>query len=308
MHSAAAQPLLSVQTTDSQIVRRWSLAGDPHGLAIGADGTLYVGLAQPQAVVAIDPDRGTIKKRVVLDSAEIAATKELVTLRTSADRSRLYVANGSDESATILSLPNLAVVREITIEGEPIRDALPDPKGRYLFLLGHRVHVYDANGNEELRTVGGDDPTAIAASSTQLAVLTKERVTLYDLKDFRQTAFIAGVGGVESALFAGRTLLLLAPNALYQIAQKITQDPICLPAGSGPQIAALAEPNLLLFAERRCNSSGAFSTGEHNITPASLYGVNAYAVAYDAKSNFLIATDRAGYLTIYKVPRPAVAH
>jgi hypothetical protein len=308
MGSAAAQTLLSVQTNDSQIVRRWALAGDPHGLAIGADGTLYVGLAQPQAVVAIDPDRGTIKKRVVLDSAEIAATKELVTLRTSADRSRLYVANGSDESATILSLPNLAVVREITIEGEPIRDALPDPKGRYLFLLGHRVHVYDANGNEELRTVGGDDPTAIAVSSTQLAVLTKERVTLYDLKDFRQTGFIAGVKGVESALFAGRTLLLLAPNALYEIAQRITSEPICLPAGSGPQIAALAEPNLLLFAERRCNSSGAFSSGEHSITPASLYGVNAYAVAWDAKSNFLIATDRAGYLTIYKAPRPAVAH
>jgi hypothetical protein len=303
-----AQTLLSVQTTDSQIVRRWSLAGDPHGLAIGADGTLYVGLAQPQAVVAIDPDRGTIKKRVVLDSAEIAATKELVTMRTSADRSRLYVANGSDESATILSLPNLAVVREITIEGEPIRDALPDPKGRYLFLLGHRVHVYDVNGNEELRTVGGDDPTAIAASSTQLAVLTKERVTLYDLKDFRQTGFIAGVKGVESALFAGRTLVLLAPNALYEIAQRITSEPICLPAGSGPQIAAFAEPNLLLFAERRCNSSGAFSSGEHSVTPASLYGVDAYAVAYDAKSNFLIATDRAGYLTIYKVPRPAVAH
>jgi hypothetical protein len=308
MGPAVAQTLLSVQTNDSQIVRRWSLAGDPHGLAIGADGTLYVGLAQPQAVVAIDSDRGTIKKRVVLDSAEIAATKELVTLRTSADGSRLFVANGSDESATILSLPNLAVVREITIEGEPIRDALPDPKGRYLFLLGHRVHVYDANGNEELRTVGGDDPTAIAASATQLAVLTKERVTLYDLKDFRQTGFIAGVKGVESALFAGRTLLLLAPNALYEIAQKITSEPICLPAGSGPQIAALAEPNLLLFAERRCNSSGAFSSGEHRITPASLYGVNAYAVAWDAKSNFLIATDRAGYLTIYKVPRPAVAH
>src|SRR6266568_4148702 len=59
-----------------------------------------------RTAAAIDPDRGTIKKRVVLDSAEIAATKELVTLRTSADRSRLYVANGSDESATILSLPN----------------------------------------------------------------------------------------------------------------------------------------------------------------------------------------------------------
>jgi len=303
-----AQTLLSVPISDSKIVRRWSLPGDPHGLTLGADGTVYVGLAQPQAVVAIDPERGSIKKRVVLDSAEIAATKELVTMRISADGSRLYVANGSDESATILSLPNLAVVREITIEGEPIRDALPDPKGRYLFLVGHRVHVYDANGNEELRTVGGDDPTAIAANSSQLAVLTKDRLTLYDLKDFREVGSATGLNGVESALFADRILLLLAPDALYEVAQKITREPICLPAGSGPQIAALAAPRLLLFAERRCNSSGAFSSGEHIVTPASLYGVNAYAVAYDAKSNFLYATERSGYLTIYRMPRPAVAH
>jgi len=297
-----------VPTDDSKIVRRWSLPGDPHGLTLGGDGTVYVGLAQPQAVVAIDPERGSITKRVILDSAEIAATKELVTMRVSADGSRLYVANGSDESATILSLPNLAVVREITIEGEPIRDALPDPKGRYLFLVGHRVHVYDANGKEELRTVGGDDPTAIAANSSQLAVLTKDRLTLYDLKDFREIGSAAGLSGVESALFADRILLLLAPDALYEVAQKITREPICLPAGSGPQIAALAAPRLLLFAERRCNSNGAFSSGEHIVTPASLYGVNAYAVAYDAKSNFLFATERAGYLTIYRVPRPAVAH
>src|SRR5438105_1088899 len=195
-----AQTLLSVPSSDPKIVRRWSLPGDPHGLALGVDGTVYVGLAQPQAVVAIDPDRGTIRKRVVLDSAEIAATKELVTMRVSADGSRLDIANGSDESAPTLSLPSLAVVREITIEGEPIRDALPDSKGRYLFLAGHRVHVYDANGKEELRTVGGDDPTAIAANSSQLAVLTKDRVTLYDLKDFRQIGFVAGVNGIESAL------------------------------------------------------------------------------------------------------------
>ena len=303
-----AQTLLSVPSSDPKIVRRWSLPGDPHGLALGVDGTVYVGLAQPQAVVAIDPDRGTIRKRVVLDSAEIAATKELVTMRVSADGSRLYIANGSDESATILSLPSLAVVREITIEGEPIRDALPDSKGRYLFLAGHRVHVYDANGKEELRTVGGDDPTAIAANSSQLAVLTKDRVTLYDLKDFRQIGFVAGVNGIESALFSDRTLLLLASDTLYEIAQKITREPICLPLGSGPQIATLAAPRLLLFAERRCNSSGAFSSAEHVVTPASLYGVNAYAVAYDAKSNFLYATERAGYLTIYRVPRPAIAH
>src|SRR5438876_6160435 len=147
----AQTPLAAIPTNDSKIIRRWSLPGDPHGIAIGADGTIYVGLAQPQAVVAIDPARGAIKKRVVLDSADIAATKELVTMRMSADGKHLYVANGSDESVTILELPDLHVAREITIEGEPIRDALPDPKGRYMFVLGHRVHVYDANGNNELR-------------------------------------------------------------------------------------------------------------------------------------------------------------
>ena len=33
-------------------------------------------------------------------SAEIASTKELVTMRTNRDRTRLYIANGTDESAT----------------------------------------------------------------------------------------------------------------------------------------------------------------------------------------------------------------
>jgi hypothetical protein len=41
------------------------------------------------------------------------------------------------------------------------------------------------------------------------------------------------------------------------------------------------------------------------VTPASLYGVSAYAVAYDKLSNTLVATDREGLLTIYQVPRPA---
>jgi hypothetical protein len=267
-----------------------------------------VGLAQPQAVVAVDPARGTIRKRVVLDSAEIAATKELVTLRTSADGTRLYVANGSDESATILALPDLKIVREITIEGEPIRDALPDPTGRYLFLLGHRVHVYDANGNEELRTVGFENPTAIAANGTQLAILTKDRLTFYDTKNFSQTGFVSGLSGVEAALFADRALVLLARDKLYEVAQRMISEPICLPEGSGAQIAALAAPRLVLFAERRCSSSGAFSGADHIVTPASLYGVNAYAIAYDRQSNFLYTTERAGYLTIYKVPRVAVVH
>ena len=67
-----SQTLTTVPTHDAKIVKRWALAGDPHGVAVGADGTLYVGLAQPQAVVAIDPKTGVVKKKVVLDSAEIA--------------------------------------------------------------------------------------------------------------------------------------------------------------------------------------------------------------------------------------------
>ena len=299
LSAAGAQPLASIPTSDSKIVRRWSLPGDPHGIALGADGTVYVGLAQPQAVVAIDPSHGTIKKRVVLDSAEIAATKELVSLRTNADRTRLYIANGSDESATILALPAMRIVREITIEGEPIRDALPDPGGRYLYLLGHRVHVYDANGNEELHTIEIDDPSAIAATSTQLAVIARGRATIFNTSDFSEARSAATGKDIDAALFAGHALVLLGRDALYRVGQSV--EPICLPNGSGPQIATLGANGLLLLAERRCNSSALLSA-------ASLYGVDAYAIAYDAAQNLLYTTERAGYLTIYKVPRPAVAH
>ena len=69
------------------------------------------------------------------------------------------------------------------------------------------------------------------------------------------------------------------------------------------QIMTLAPNNLLLYAERRCNVSGAFSGEPSRITPASLYGVNAYAIAYDKDANTLAVTDRAGTLTIYRVPR-----
>src|SRR4051794_27944804 len=134
LHAQTSAPLQPSASRDRKVVRRWALPGTPHGVAIGADGTIYVGLAEPQAVVAIDPKAGAIRKRVVLDSADIASTKELVTFRTSADRTRLYIANGSDESAIILSLPELGVLREITMEGETIRDAVPDPKGRYLYI------------------------------------------------------------------------------------------------------------------------------------------------------------------------------
>ena len=64
------------------------------------------------------------------------------------------------------------------------------------------------------------------------------------------------------------------------------------------QIATLASPELLLFAERRCSASSAFGGSSRHVNPASLYGVADYAMAYDPKSNTVAVTDRAGFLTI----------
>ena len=342
--SFAAEFLPAVSTRDSKIVKRWTLSGDPRGIALGADGTIYVGLAQPQSVVAIDGKSGEVKQRLVLDSAEIASTKELVTLRTNPARTRLYIANGSDESATILALPDFKILREITTEGEKIRDAVPDPKGRYLYLLGRRVHVYSGDGESELRTIPVDDPMAVAVSSdgATLAVVAPQdfgnakatSVALFDTTNFHELAreSLQTDKPVGAALFAAgdHALIALGRDALYekplQTAAKTMQpgangqmrisidfgdlvntDRICLPEAAGPQIATLASNDLLLFAERRCSSSGGFTGSSRKVTPASLYGVEAYALAYDASNNTLAVTDRAGYLTIYKVPRPAIA-
>jgi DNA-binding beta-propeller fold protein YncE len=338
-----AEFLPAVSTRDSKIIKRWTLAGDPHGIALGADGTIYVGLAQPQSVIAIDGKSGEVKQRLVLDSAEIASTKELVTLRTNPARTRLYIANGSDESATILSLPDMKILREITTEGEKIRDAIPDPKGRYLYLLGRHVHVYSGDGESELRTIPIDDPMAVAVSSNgaTLAVVAPEdfgnakatSVALFDTTNFHELGreSLQTDKPVGAALFAAgdHALVALGRDALYEkplqptsktmqpgangqmritidFGDLVNTDRICLPDAAGPQIATLASNDLLLFAERRCSSSGGFTGSSRKVTPASLYGVDAYALAYDASSNTLAVTDRAGYLTIYKVPRPAI--
>lgn len=336
-----------VPTRDSKVVRRWSIAGGPRGVAIGSNGLLYVGLADKQAVDVIDSRSGAIVHELVLDSAEIAATKELVTLRTNRDKSRLYIANGSDESATILSLPDLAVVREITMEGEAIRDALPDPNGRYLYLLGRRLHIFDAEGNQELRTIEFADPMAVAVSSngSTLALLGTEDfgnaratvVALYDTSSFREITRdpLQTDRVVDSAMFAAndRALVALSRESLFEkplvthatksmaggsdgkmrmtieFGDLVNSERICLPEGSGPQIATLgATSDQLLFAERRCSSSGAFAGSSRRVTPASLYGVNAYAVAYDREKNNLVVTEKSGYLTIYKVPSAALVH
>lgn len=339
--------LKPVSTRDRKVLHRWSIQASPRGIAIGANGTLYVGLADRQSVIAVNPSNGTILREAVLDSAEIAATKELVTLRTNPDRTRLYIANGSDESAMILSLPNLAVVREITMEGEIIRDALPDPSGRFLFLLGRRVHVFDAEGDAMLRTLPFEDPMAMAVSSngSTLAVIgshdfgnaTATVVVLYDTTTFTEIGRepLQTEQTIEAALFAAsdRALVALSREQLFEkpfvkrrgeVAQLegkraqlrmtlhfgdlVNSERICLPEGSGPQIATLGSASdQLLYAERRCSSSGAFAGSDRRITPASLYGVDVYAIAYDKASNTVATTDREGFITIYKAPRPATA-
>ncbi|MBV8520447.1 MAG: hypothetical protein JO197_23850 [Acidobacteria bacterium] len=349
MQLFAQTTLTAVPTKDRKIVKRWALPGDPRGVAIGADGTVYAGLAEPQAVVAINPATGAVKQRVVLDSAEIASTKELVTLRTNADRTRLFIANGSDESASILSLPNLAVLREITTEGETIRDVLPDPQGRYVYLLGRRVHVYDGNAEKELRTVGASDPMAIAVSANgkYLAIVATEdfgnakatSVALYETASFAEVARdpLQTTETIEAAMFANgdRALVALSREHLYEkplvsrpapsmerqngetrvmrmridFGDLVNSDRVCLPVGSGPQIAAFAGNDTnLVYAERRCDASGAFFGSQRAVTPASLYGVSAYAIAFDKTKSTLVATDRAGFLTIYNLPHPALAH
>ncbi|MEA2463729.1 MAG: hypothetical protein QOJ98_1476 [Acidobacteriota bacterium] len=315
--------LAPATSRDKKVIRRWALPGDPRGLAIGNDGTIYVGLAEPQTVLAIDPATGAVKQRLVLDSAEIASTKELVTMRTNPERTRLFIANGSDESASILSLPTLGILREITMEGEAIRDAVPDPKGRYLYLLGRRVHVYDAEGETELRTLPVEDPMAMAtnANGTLLAVVASEDfgnakasvVVLYDTKNFTEVSRepLQTEKTIESVLFAARdrSLVAFSRDAIFdkQLGVKkgiVNTNHVCLPTGSGPQVATVTTDPQLVYAERRCSASGTFSGS--TIAPASLYGVDAYAMAYDKKSNTIVATDRQGYLTIYNVPRTAV--
>ncbi len=253
--------------------------------------------------MAIDPTTGVVRRKVILDSAEIASTKELVTLRLSHDGQRLFIANGSDESATILGLPDLRILREITMEGEAIRDAIPDPQGRYVYLLGRHVHVFDGRGEEEIRAIGDDDPTAIAVSANSIAVASAHAITLYDATSFavKKRHAVDGPKPVTSMLFAdgGKTLIAMSGEKLTEISSGgATEEHICLPEGSGAQIATLAASTLLL-AERRCNAS--------TFSGTSLYGVDAYAIAFDRAKNTLVTTERAGFLTIYRVPRAAVA-
>lgn len=323
-------------------MKRWALPGGPRGLALAPDGTLYAGLAGRQAVVAIDPRTGRVLHETVLDSPEIASTKELVTLRLDAAGTRLAIAHGSDESASILALPSLKTEREILLEGETVRDALFDPKGRYLYVLGRTVHVFDGAGQRVIRTFADIEPMAIATDreGRWLAIAGTETfdngpatmVAIYDTETLREIARdpLQTDRNVEAMLFAAgdRTLVALSRDRFaetpvtarkapalssadgrmrmtFAFGDFVNTERICLPEASGPQIGALsADGKTLVFAETRCSASGGMTASPRTVATASLYGVDAWAVAIDAKHEVIYATDPAGYLTAYQLPRP----
>lgn len=333
--------LAQAPSRDRRIVRRWALPGKPRGLALHG-GIAYVGLSDRQSVLAVETSTGRILRETILDSADIAATKDLVSVRVSPNGKRLIIANGSDESATILSLPDLAVVREIGLEGETIRDAIVDPSGRYLLLLGNQIHLFDADGGRELRTFEVDDPMAVAFNSTGsvFAVAHSERfgngtatvVSLYDLSTFkpgeaeplqteRRIVSMMFAGGDRSLVFFARDWIgekPLRPRVEKPLSTEgdkmrmridfgdlTNSDTACLPEASGPQIAVAGpKPSVILFAERRCSVSGSFTASQRNVSTASIYGVAAYAVAFDSGNDTLLTTDPSGFLTIYRAPKP----
>ncbi|HVR44232.1 MAG TPA: hypothetical protein VMS56_12400 [Thermoanaerobaculia bacterium] len=340
--AAEAADLRPIPTRERRVVVRWSLSGDPRALAFGPDGTLYVGLRATQSVVAIDRTSGTILRDVVIDHEEIASTKDFATLRIDPRLERLVIAQGTDESVTILSIPDLGIVREILMEGEVIRDAHPDPAGRYLFILGRGVHVWDAAGQQRLRTFSEIDAFAIAVSSdgSRLAIVGAEQfesgsatvVSLIDtatLDEVRRMplqtdrpieAALFGAGDVSLLVLARDWLAekpLAAPGQRTMVPEQrgmrvrletgdfVSTESICLPRESGPQVAAAGPGGAtVFFAERRCSVSGSTLGAPRRIRTASLYGVEAYALAYDENGNFLAASEPDGILTIYRAPKP----
>lgn len=337
---AADRKLDSSPTRDRKVVRRWKLPGTPHGLAVTKSGVVYAGLAETQSVVAIDPARGVVIKEIVLDSAENASTKELISVRLSRDESRLIIAQGTDESVTILSIPSLEIIREIGIEGEVVRDAIPDPQSRYLYVLGRSVHVYDFAGEHRIRSLSDIAPMAIATDSTGslLAVVGSEDydngpatvVALYDVATLREIGRqpLQTERRIDAALFAADDRALVVAAADWFAEKTLKQRPtksvlgepgslkiqfefgdfpnsrrICLPDNAGPQIIALGSASsIVVFGEKRCSSAESFSASKPLVTPASLYGVNAHSIAFDASTGSVFATDPSGTLTQYREP------
>lgn len=260
-------------------------------------------------------------------------------MRTTAGGERLVVAHGSDESVSILSLPDLAVLREITLEGEVIRDVLPDPAGRYLYVLGRQVHVYDFDGTNRLRSIGEVDPMAIATTrnGSLLAIVGTQKfdqvdatvVAIHDTSTLNEVARepLQTDRKIVSVAFAAddRALVVAAADwmgekSLETRASKtgptatdlrmrirfgdlMNSQKICLPDGSGPQILTAGKTSItILFAEKRCSASASFDASPRRVTLSSIYGIDAYALAFDPGSSSIFATDRKGFLTQYRLP------
>lgn len=335
---ALVEPLKS---RDRRVVKRWKIAGSPRGLALADNGIVYVGLSDRQSVVALKAADGTLLNETILDDEEIASTKELVALRLTADQSRLVVANGSDESVTLLELPALKITREIGLEGEAIRDALPDPAGKYLYVLGSQVHVFDFDGQRELRTLDIDDPMTIATTSdgSLLAVTFKEKfesgpassVAIFETATFKEIARepLETDREIRSAVFGAgdQALVFVADDWIAEkVLQKRTRElsatggtmrirfgsgdfvssqKICLVEKAGPQVITLGRTSsFAIVPEKRCSRTGAFTAQPRRVTSASLYNVGAFALAYDRERDAVWATDPDGYLTMYKTPSP----
>ncbi|HUP66232.1 MAG TPA: hypothetical protein VM557_13225 [Thermoanaerobaculia bacterium] len=339
----AAAELVRQASRDKRVVARFLLSGEPRAIAVTKDGTLYAGLRNPQSVVAIDWKKGTILREVILDNEEIAATKDFETLRIDATGTRLVIAQGTDESVTILSLPSLAIEREIGLEGEVIRDAILDPKGRYLYILGRSVHVWDSKGDRELRNFTAIDPMAIAASADGrwLAIIGSEKfsngkATVFSLIDTSKLEEsrrepLQTERTIASALFAAndralvvfaddwvaeKSLAPLAPQVMsgsegarrvkISAADLISTEQICLPTERGPQVAIPgAASNVVWFAERRCSTSGSTVATPRQVSTESLYGIDAWAIAYDVSSGHLVASDGEETITVYRAPGAA---
>ena len=337
----SAAEISEIATRDKRIVKRWSLGGSPRGIAVGNDGTVYVGLAEPQSVAAIDPISGKVIREVVLDDPDIASTKELVTMRLTADGSRLIIAHGSDESVSILSVPDLEVLREITIEGETIRDAIPDRGGRYLYVLGRVVHVYDFDGETKLRSIESVAPMAIAASvsGSMLAIVGSETfpngkatvVAIHETESMREVAreplqtdreivavtfasgdtslVVAASDWMAEKSLAARPEKAKGPAGVLRMTidfgDLMNSQRVCLPESAGPQILSAADDSdVILFAEKRCSASAKFDAAPRRVSLRSLYGVDAYAMAYDSADETIFTTDRNGFLTRYRLPAP----
>lgn len=336
----AAKPLDAHSDRSVNVVRRWSLPGTPRGLAVDRDGLVYVGLSDRQSILRIDPSRDLLEKEIVLDRPEIASTKEIVTLRFDRSRAgeRLLAANGIDESLTILSTPELAVLREITLEGEVVRDAVGDPLGRYLYILGRDVHIFDHQGAMKIRTIREPRPSAISVSRTGrlLAVAGSERISgievttvaLWDVETMKELERIpmqtdAKVVGLTFAA-GDRALVAATETAVLQLAldrdktekaliaaddglrtniaaaDLISTDTVCIDPSSSPQVISLGPTGSeLLFPEKRCGRGGSMTGGPRYVSVQSLYPLEAFAIAWDPTREAVFATS-GDQLVLYR--------